>query len=173
MDDAADNALPTSPRALLARFGELGLACTTVEHAPLHTVEESRALRGGIPGQHCKTLFLKDKKGTLWLVVVAEDRRLDMKSLARRIGAARLSFGKPDLLWRILGVHPGAVTPFALINDGEIRVKVVLDKAMLEARLLNYHPLVNTATTTLEAMDLKKFIASCGHRPQIVDLDAP
>ncbi len=168
----AEPDLPTSPETLLARLAELELITKTTEHAPLHTVEESRALRGEIPGQHCKTLFLKDKKSALWMVVVAEDRQLDMKSLARQIGAARLSFAKPELLWQVLGVRPGAVTPFALINDTEIRVKVVLDKAMLESSSLNYHPLVNTATTTIQAADLKKFIASCGHRPQIVDLDA-
>jgi Ala-tRNA(Pro) deacylase len=122
-------------------------------------------------GAHCKSLFLKDKKDQLWLLVALEDRPVDLKTLPKNIGAARLSFGKPELLLEVLGVEPGSVTPFALINDPQGRVRVVLDKGMLDHELLNYHPLTNTATTAISAADLVRFIRSCGHDPVILDFD--
>ena len=157
---------------LFARLDALGIETKTHRHPPLHTVEESRRLRGDLPGGHCKSLFLKDKKGQLWLVVTLEDRALELKTLHRHIGAARLSFGQPELLWEALGVKPGAVTPFALINDPERRVKLVLDAEMLERDPLNYHPLENDATTAIAPHDLHRFIAACGHEPQVIDFAA-
>src|SRR5262249_10893729 len=121
---------------------------------------------------HCKNLFLKDRKGRMWLLVTLEDRRIDIKNLEGRLGAARLSFGSPDRLLRVLGVTPGAGTPFALINDREHEVSVVLDRAMLEFDPLNYHPLTNDRTTAIRPKDLICFIEACGHRPEILNLDA-
>ncbi len=158
-----------SEKDLFDRLQELGIENTTHRHPAVFTVEESRLLRGQLPGGHCKSLFLKDKKDQLWLVVALEDRPVDLKTLPKNIGAARLSFGKPELLGEVLGVEPGSVTPFALINDPTGRVRVVLDKAMLEHDLLNYHPLTNTATTAVVAADLVRFIRSCGHDPLILD----
>ncbi|MEM9205948.1 MAG: prolyl-tRNA synthetase associated domain-containing protein [Pseudomonadota bacterium] len=162
--------MPVTPDALFDRFAELGIAVERHNHPPLHTVEESQSLRGEIPGGHCKSLFLKDKKGALWLVVTLEETPIDLKALPKHIGSARLSFGKPDLLYETLGVLPGAVTPFALINDTDLMVNVVLDAAMMEQDLLNYHPLVNTTTVTIARDDVLKFIAACGHKPDIVAL---
>ncbi|MBI1208111.1 MAG: prolyl-tRNA synthetase associated domain-containing protein [Azospirillum sp.] len=162
---------PTSPEQLLARLTGLGLAVTTHDHPPLHTVAESKALRGSLPGGHCKSLFLKDKKDTLWLVVALEDTAVDLKHLHTRIGSARLSFASAALLWQVLGVRPGAVTPFGLINDHAIRVSVVLERAMLLRDPLNYHPLVNHRTTAIRPGDLLAFIESCGHRPRLIDLE--
>ena len=130
------------------------------------------SLRGTLPGGHCKSLFLKDKKGGLWLVVALEERRVDLKRLADALGAPRFSFGNPELLHEALGVVPGSVTPFALVNDAAHRVAVVLDKGMLGHDPLNYHPLENTRTTAITPADLLRFIADCGHQPRIVDLDA-
>ncbi len=127
-------------------------------------------LRGSLPGAHCKSLFLKDRKGGLWLVVVLEDRRLDLKALADRLGAPRFSFGSPALLEEVLGVTPGSVTPFALINDAAHRVRVVLDAEMLRQQPVNYHPLTNTATTAISPEDLRRFIAHCGHDPLVLEL---
>lgn len=163
--------MPASPDDLFARFAELGIATVSHRHPPLHTVEESRRLRGDLPGGHCKSLFFKDAKGALWLVVTLEDRALDLKRLHRHIGAARLSFAKPELLMEVLGVSPGAVTPFALINDTERRVKVVLDAEMLSRAPLNYHPLTNEATTAIAPVDLERFIIACGHTFQLLDFD--
>jgi Ala-tRNA(Pro) deacylase len=160
--------MPATRDNLFARFDALGIATTTVEHAPLFTVEQSKALRGDLPGGHCKNLFLKDKKGALWLVVTLEDATVDLKALPARIGAARISFGNAALLEEVLGVSPGSVTPFGLINDTERRVTVVLDQAMMACGLLNYHPLVNDATTAIAPADLLVFIRSCGHEPRIV-----
>ena len=160
--------MPATRDDLFARLDALGIATTTVEHAALFTVEQSKALRGDLPGGHCKNLFLKDKKGALWLVVTLEDAAVDLKALPARIGAARISFGNAALLEEVLGVTPGSVTPFGLINDIEQRVTVVLDEAMMARDLLNYHPLVNDATTAITPTDLLAFIRSCGHEPRIV-----
>jgi len=150
---------------LLARLAELRIEAVTHEHPPLHTVEESRALRGEIAGAHSKNLFLKDKKGALWLVTALEDTPVDLKTLHRQLGSARLSFGKPDLMREVLGVEPGAVTPFALVNDSAASVQLVLDEALLAYETLNFHPLENTATTSIARDDFLKFIAACGHEP--------
>ena len=117
-DQTPDQApMPTSPEQLIAYLDGLGIPTTTHTHPPVFTVEEAQALRGTLPGGHCKNLFLKDKKGRLWLVVALEDSKVDLKTLDKRIGSARLSFGNGDLLWEVLGVRPGSVTPFAVIND--------------------------------------------------------
>ena len=159
-----------TPEQLLAKFDELGIETETHEHAPVFTVAESKRLRGALAGGHCKSLFLKDKKGTLWLVVTLEDRNIDMKALRRTIGAAPLSFARPELLEDVLGITPGAVTPFALVNDTEMRVRVVLDAAMMDETVLNYHPLTNAATTSISPAGLLAFIRDCGHEPAILAL---
>lgn len=158
-------------RRLYGRFDELGIVTKTHAHEPAFTVEEARILRGEIPGGHCKNLFLKDKKAQIWLIVCLEDARIDLKKAPDKIGSARLSFGKPELLKEILAVEPGSVTPFALINDSENAANVILDKSMMAQNELNFHPLKNDATTTILSQDLLKFIQSCGHNPQIVDFE--
>lgn len=164
--------MPATEENLMARLDELDIQTVTHRHAPVFTVEESQALRGDLPGGHCKTLFLRDKKRNPWLVVALEDRKVDLKALTKAIGANRLSFGSPDLLMQVLGVIPGAVTPFALINAGEARVEVVLDKGMLDLDPLNYHPLHNEATTAIAPADLLRFVRAMGFDPLILDLEA-
>lgn len=164
--------MPATEEDLIARLTELEIQTVTHRHAPMFTVEESRALRGDLPGGHCKTLFLRDKKRNPWLVVALEDRVIDLKALTKAIGAKRLSFGSVDLLWDVLGVTPGAVTPFALINNGESRVQVVLDKGMLDLDPLNYHPLHNEATTAIAPGDLLRFVRAMGVEPLIIDFEA-
>ena len=165
--------MPASRDDLMARLAELGIATETRDHAPVYTVEEARALRGQISGGHCKNLFLKDEKGSVWLIVCLEDARIDLKQAPSRIGSRRLSFGKPDLLMELLGVEPGSVTPFGLINDKATRVNVILDEPMMRNDRLNYHPLQNNATTTIAARDLLTFIRSCGHEPRVVSVSDP
>ena len=162
--------MPATPDQLFARLDALGIETTTLRHQPVFTVAESKALRGNLPGGHTKNLFFKDKKGRLWLVVADEDRAIDMKDLRRRIGSAPLSFAKPEMLMAVLGVAPGSVTPFALINDAETLVRVILDEEMMAHERLNYHPLTNGATTTIRSADLVAFIRACGHDPQVVAL---
>ena len=160
--------MPKTPDQLLAILDSLGIAHSTVKHPPLFTVEQSRALRGQIPGGHTKNLFLRDKKYDIYLVVALEDADIDLKGLHRRLGASgRFSFGSADLLREVLGVEPGAVTPFGAINDTEGRVTVVLDTAMMAHGTLNCHPLVNTMTTSIGRDDLVKFLESTGHIPRI------
>jgi Ala-tRNA(Pro) deacylase len=155
---------------LFDRLNYLGIKTQTIEHPPAYTVKDAKAHRGDLSGAHSKNLFLKDKKGQLWLVVCLEDRNLDMKDLKDRIGSAHLSFGKPDLLMEVLGVAPGSVSPFTLINDSEFRVRVVLDQEMLAFNYLNFHPLENTATTQISRDGMLKFIKSCGHQIDLITL---
>ena len=164
--------LPTSPEALLARLDTLGIAYDLHTHPPLFTVEDSKALRGDLPGGHCKNLFLRDRKGAMWLVVCLEDRRIDLKALGALLGGARLSFGSPDRLMNTLGIYPGAVSPFALINDTEVSVTVILDADMMKMSPLNYHPLSNEMTIAVTPDGLARFIEDCGHTPQTLDLSA-
>lgn len=161
-------AMPATPAELFAFLDRLGIAHTTVDHPPLFTVEESRALRGKIPGGHTKNLFLKGKTGDLFLVVALEDARIDLKRLHHRMETGRFSFGSADLLRETLGVEPGAVTPFAAINDTGGTVSVVLDAAMMRHETLNYHPLVNTRTTAIGRDDLVRFLEATGHTPRIL-----
>jgi len=155
---------------LFAYLAELGIETQTHEHPPLHTVEESQALRGEIAGAHTKNLFLKDKKGALWLVTALEDTPVDLKTLHRQLGSARLSFGKPALMREVLGIEPGSVTPFALINESAGAVNFVLDEALLAHETLNFHPLVNTATTSIARDDFLKFVSARGHQPMRLPL---
>jgi Ala-tRNA(Pro) deacylase len=160
----------TNRSKLFARVDELGIRSTTVEHAPMFTVEQSRELREALPGAHTKNLFLTDKQDHAVLVVAKADTRVDLKALAGRLGRGRFSFGKPPLLAAVLGVPPGSVTPFALINDPKARVTVVVDAALLGYDEVNCHPLTNSATTRIATADLLRFVRACGHEPVILPL---
>jgi Ala-tRNA(Pro) deacylase len=167
---AAMPAAPLTPEQLFRRLDALGIAHQTVSHPPVFTVAEAAAVRGHSPGGHCKSLFLKDKTGGFWLAVMLEERHIDLNKLAVRLVASRFSFGAATDLWALLGVRPGSVTPFALVNDSAHRVTPVLDRAMLDHDPLNYHPLANDRTTAITPADLLRFIAACGHQPRLVDL---
>ena len=157
--------------SLLARLDEWGIGYRLHTHPPVFTVDEARAHTGHLPGGHCKNLFLKDKKDRLWLATVLDARRVDLNALAKRVGAARLSFGKPPLLAEVLGVEPGSVTPLAVVNDRERRVRVLLDTALMACEQINCHPLTNDATVVLASGDLRRFLSATGHEPQDVDFD--
>jgi Ala-tRNA(Pro) deacylase len=163
--------IPATPADLFAYLDRLGIAYRTVTHPPLFTVEQSQALRGQIAGRHTKNLFLKSKRGALFLVVLGEDTAVDLKQLHRKLDADRFSFGSAELLRETLGIEPGSVTPFALVNDVESRVAVVLDAEMMRHRTLNYHPLTNTMTTSIGSEDLIRFLRATGHEPRIVALE--
>jgi Ala-tRNA(Pro) deacylase len=171
---AAQSNIPTSPAALLARLVELDIVTRTVDHDPVFTVEESQHLRGELPGGHIKNLFLRNRKEDMWLVTVEESRRVDLKALGEKLtgetgGAAKLSFGSADRLMTYLGVVPGAVTPFAVINDKARKVKMVLDRQLLDCNPVNAHPLVNFKSTAITPQDLLKFLEAEGHKPQLLD----
>lgn len=157
------------PHQLLARLDALGIAHRTVEHPPVFTVEEAKALRGDLPGHHIKNLFLRNRKEEMWLVVALEDRAIDLKRLGERLGAGKFSFGSPDRLRRQLGVEPGSVTPLAVINDPEHKVRLVLDRGLTADGPINAHPLVNTMTTALGLADLLRFFEATGHTPEWLD----
>jgi len=166
--------MAATPDELFAFLDRCGIAHETVRHPPLFTVEESKRLRGVIPGAHVKNLFLKDKKGGLFLVSAVEDTAIDLKTFHALVGAqGRVSFGSAELLGEALGVEPGSVTPFAAFNDREKRVGVILDARLLAHERINVHPLVNTMTTGVSRAGLLAFFAATGHAPRIVDLHAP
>jgi len=154
---------------LLAFLAEIGVAAVTHEHPAVFRVGEGEEIKAGIAGAHTKNLFLKDAKDQLWLIS-AEDRSvIDLKRLPPVIGAARLSFGNAALMQEALGVTPGSVTAFALINDAARRVRFVLDRALAEAAVVNFHPLTNTATSSVDQAGLRRFLRALGVEPMIVD----
>lgn len=165
-----DRILPTSKQQLLDFLTSLHIEHKTTEHPAVFTVEEGNKIWHGIKGVHCKNLFLKDAKGKLWLVVAPANARVDLKALPAKIGSKRVSFGNEDLLFDVLGITKGSVTPFCIMNDKQNQVTVVLDKTMMANEFVNYHPLTNTATTTLTPDGLMTFMRACTHEPMIVDV---
>ncbi|MHB8529360.1 MAG: prolyl-tRNA synthetase associated domain-containing protein [Caulobacteraceae bacterium] len=158
---------------LMGFLDGLGIAHSTIEHPAVFRVGEGEAVKAQIPGVHTKNLFLKDAKGALWLISAADRTAIDLKALPAVIGSARLSFGSPPRLMESLGVAPGSVTAFALINDEARAVRFVLDKALAEAEWVNFHPLVNTATTTISAEGLRRFLGALAIEPTVVDFAGP
>ncbi len=160
---------PATPAQLFAYLEELGIETRTVTHPPVFTVEEAKRLRGQLPGAHSKSLFLRNKKGRMWLVVTLEDRPIDLKALGEQLEAGRLSFGSPERLMSYLGVIPGAVTPFGAINDHGQDVHIAIDREMLDLEPLNFHPLDNTQTTAIGSDGLVRFLEATGHIPQLLE----
>lgn len=166
----ADGSHPASPEELLARLDELGIEHRTVEHAPVFTVEEAKAARGPLDGAHTKNLFVRDKKGAMWLIVALEDRRVDLKALAGALGHNRFSFGSAERLMKYLGVIPGAVTPLAVINDAGGSVRVALDEGLRDFSPWNFHPLDNARTTAISPEGMLRFLEAVGHAPRWIDV---
>ena len=162
--------LPTGPVALLGMLKGLGIDFKIYNHPPIFTVAEGAHLKESIPGTHCRNLFLCDKKKAMTLVVAANETKVDLKAPEAKLGCARLSFGSPDRLWKYLGIFPGAVCPFALVNDKNREVGLVLDAYMMRAETVCYHPLDNAQTIALSPFDLLKFFVHTGHSPKILDL---
>lgn len=166
-----DGSPPWTPQRLLGYLEALGLEATTHHHPPVFTVEQAQALKGDLPGAHTKNLFLRDKKGRMWLLTALHDRAVDLRSLADRLGArGRLSFGSEARLMRYLGVQPGSVTPLAAVNDPGGRVTILLDEGLRDHDLWNAHPLDNGMTTALTGSDLVRFLEATDHAPLWVDL---
>ena len=161
--------MAATPSDLFAFLAARGIAQTTLEHPAVFRVDDGHDIKAALPGGHTKNLFLKDAKGQLWLICALGETRIDLKAAPAAIGSARLSFGSQERLWDALGVRPGSVTVFALINDPEHRVRLVLDKALLDHEPVNFHPLVNTATTAISVQGLMDFLKALDIAPLIVD----
>src|SRR5580692_10272274 len=161
--------MTATQQELLAFLDQLGVEHSTMTHPPIFTVEEGREWHDKIPGLHCKNLFLKDRRDKIWLVVMPGDKRADLNRLEKTIQAARLSFGRPELLLEVLGLTPGSVTPFGLINDVTRCVTVVIDQDLPKSEWVNFHPLHNAASTTLRSADLLRFIRALGYEPVIAN----
>ena len=160
---------PTTPADLFAFFDAHAIAHSTLEHSAVFRVEEGQEIKAALPGAHTKNLFLKDAKDQLWLISALGETRIDLKRLPATIGSAKLSFGREEILYDALGVRPGSVTLFALINDPGHRVRVVLDKALFEHKTVNFHPLVNTATTAVSLTGMMAFLEALRIEAQVVD----
>jgi Ala-tRNA(Pro) deacylase len=157
--------MPATEADLFAFFDSLGIAHATHRHRPVFTVEESRDLKAALPGGHTKNLFLKDKKGRLFLLSALGDAVIDLNAVSKLLGVGRFSFGNAELLLRHLGVTPGSVTLFALINDAERAITVLLDEGLFAHDPVNFHPLRNDATTAISPADMLKFVRATGHEP--------
>lgn len=168
----ADGHPPATPEELLSRLEALGIEAHTFSHPPVFTVEEAKAHRGELAGAHTKNLFVRDKKGAMWLVVALEDRVVDLRAIAQKLGHKRFSFGSAERLMQYLGVIPGAVTPFGLVNDHTACVRVALDTGLRAYHLWNFHPLDNGMTTTLTGADMVRFLEAVDHSPTWVDIGA-
>ncbi|NWG70532.1 MAG: prolyl-tRNA synthetase associated domain-containing protein [Parvularculaceae bacterium] len=166
---------PATRAELFAHLDQLGIHHKTVEHPAIFTVEEGRDLKRQWPGGHSKNLFLKDRADRLFLAVALGETRVDLTGLGRRLGSkGRLSFGAPTLMTATLGVIPGAVTPFALVNPSARALeRVIVDSALLAAAPVWFHPLENTASTAVSPADFLTFLRSCGFEPLILPLAAP
>lgn len=162
--------LPVPATALLAILGGLEITYRLYHHQPVFTVAESLDIERGMPGAHCRNLFVRDKKENMFLVVAQNETMIDLKKLSGLLDCGRLSFGSAERLWDNLGVRPGSVCPFSIINDKESAVTIVLDKAMMQNDIVNYHPMENHMTIGLSPDDLVKFIKHTGHEPLILDL---
>ena len=174
MENRIADTAPVTEAGLFARLDALGVAYTLHRHPPAFTVPEAQALRGTLPGGHVKNLFLRDKKRRMWLLTALEHRAIDLKDIRRRIGASgSLSFGSPELLMQMLGVEPGSVTPFGVINDRAGAVTMLLDKGVLDHDAVHAHPLRNDMTTAVSPGDLLRFLAAENHAPELIDFDAP
>ena len=149
----------TDERELYYILEQLGIKYIRYEHKPVYTVEEADNLDIDIPGQHCKNLFLRNKKGNIHYLIIADsEKQIDLKSLSKQIGSTGLSFASEERLYKHLGLKPGAVTPFGLINDIEKNVIVLIDKKLTDKSIVNFHPNVNTATISVSYNDLERFI---------------
>lgn len=164
--------LPTTPEDLFEIFEALDIKYKNHHHAPIFTVEEGLHLKAEIPGLHCRNLFLRDKKKRMYLVVAANETQIDLKKLPNLIGSGRLSFGSKDRLWTYLGIRQGSVSPFCALNDTDHQVHIILDAAMMDADLVNYHPMDNAMTVSLSPSGLINFFEHTGHEPQSVDFYA-
>lgn len=162
---------PLTPQQLLDLLKERGIIATTLEHEPMFTVEESRSLRGALEGGHTKNLFLKDKKSNYFLLVLEETAQIDLKTVHTLIGGkGRVSFGNADRLMEYLGVKPGSVSAFCVVNDHDKAVKLIIDAPLLEHEMINCHPLTNCMTTTISREDLLEFANACGHEAEILQI---
>lgn len=164
--------LPTTPQDILDILDDLGISYKLYEHEPIFTVAEGEHLKAGMPGVHCRNLYMRDNKKNNILVVAANETDIDLKKLPDLLECGRLSFGSPERLWEYLGIRPGSVNPFTVINDKNNDVALYLDAKMMEADIMNVHPMDNAKTVGLPPSDLLRFLDKIGHAYKVIDLSS-
>lgn len=164
--------MPVTRSELFLKLDTLGINHATRDHAPIFTVEESAAIKADMAGGHTKNLFLKDKAGSFFLICAQSDTPIKINKLHPVLGCKRLSFGKPEALLEKLGVTPGSVTLFSVINDEPAQVTLIIDKRLTKHETVNFHPLLNDATTAISSVDMIKFAKATGHDPIILDFNS-
>ena len=165
-----DEDLPITSNDLIQYLDKLGIEYKIFDHDPIFTVAEGEHLKANIPGVHCRNLYMRDKKKNNYLLVLANETEVDLKKLSDLFESGRLSFGSSDRLWEHLGIRPGSVNPFTIMNDTNDKVRLFLDADMMDAEIVNYHPMDNAQTISLKPSDLIKFIESLYHNYTIIDL---
>lgn len=160
---------PLSRQDLWSFLDENNIAHKTLNHAPIFTVEDGAELKAKMVGANTKNLFLKDKSGAYFLICAQSDTQIKINKLHSHLGCKRLSFGKAEDLQTLLGVMPGSVTLFSVINDTDNKVSLILDKALLGHDIVNFHPLRNDATTAITSADMVRFADIANHPPLILD----
>ncbi len=171
LNKLADGSVPLTSDELLAKLTQLGIPHSTIQHPPLRTVEEAKKHRPIASGAHSKNLFVRNKKGKMWLLTLQESQIVDLKQSARYFGAGSFTFGRPERLMSYLGIIPGAVSPFSLINDRSFQVQFVLDRTLTKFESLHFHPLDNRQTTIIQTTDLLAFLTHINHPPTILDFN--
>jgi Ala-tRNA(Pro) deacylase len=162
---------PHTPDDVVRVLNDLGLAHTLYHHDAVFTVAEAEKVERDIPGVHCRNLFVRDDKETMFLVSLRNRTQVDLKKLSAALSCRRLSFGSPERLYKYLGVRPGSVCAFAVMNDRDHQVQLILEAEMMDAPLISFHPLINTMTVTLAPADLVRFARHFGHSPRILSFD--
>lgn len=170
VDSAVDAPLPLPPEKLLQQLDQQQIMYKLYHHEKVFTVADSQAIDRDIPGVHCRNMFIRDKKENMYLVTLRHETMIDMKKLADLLGCGRLSFGSPERLWSYMGIRPGSVNPFCILNDTESKVTQILEKGMMEADIMNVHPMCNGMTIGIQPPDLLKFLAANDVNPRIMDL---
>jgi Ala-tRNA(Pro) deacylase len=151
-------------QAVYDRLAELGIAYERYEHPPVPTVEAAEEHWAGIDATHCKNLFLRNQKGNHhYLVILVHSKKADLRAVAEQIGDGKLSFASPERLQKHLGLTPGSVSPFGLINDRDHAVRVFLDRDLEKAARVSFHPNVNTRTLVISGQDFQRFLAATGN----------
>jgi Ala-tRNA(Pro) deacylase len=170
-DDGRYNSRVNPAPAVYAALDALGIEYERHEHPPVFTAEEAAEHWSGLDATQCKNLFLRNKKGNRhYLVILEISKHADLRQIARLVGDDRLSFGSPERLMARLGLTPGSVSPFGLINDDDRTVRVLIDRDLRGVDRAIFHPNINSASVVVTWKDFERFLDVRGNVVTFVDV---